>query len=50
MKRVVRYGFFQNMNPICPERIRQYPEQEPITRTTLILTDNHEDGQKDDRT
>lgn len=26
MKRVFKYGFFRDMDPVCPSRIRQYPE------------------------
>jgi len=26
MKRVFKYGFFRGLDPVCQERIRQYPE------------------------
>lgn len=26
MKRLFKYGFFQGLDPVCRERIRQYPE------------------------
>lgn len=26
MKRVYKYGFFVGMDPVCPERMRQYPD------------------------
>lgn len=45
MKRIFKYGFFQGMDPICPERLRQYPELEYVRDLTpeQLKTANRED-------